>query len=106
MKIVSKTHTNDLGDGPIEPGTAFECGDAAAREKIAAGRARGADEEPLTGNAPDRLEAITDAIVGLDEEDESLWMGDGRPKVEAVTAAFGASVTADERDAAWASLQD
>lgn len=48
----------------------------------------------------ERLAAIRAAIDGLDKEDESLWMADGRPKVDAVSKITGWLVTASERDEA------
>ena len=46
MKIVSKTHTHDMGPGRVyPPDTVFDCPAEAARRKIEAGTAREADED-------------------------------------------------------------
>ena len=55
------------------------------------------------------LEKITEAILNLDADNPEHFLGDGRPNVKAINELvaedLGRSVTADERDAAWAALQ-
>ena len=67
----------------------------------------GGGESPEAGAAD--LEKITEAILNLDADNSEHFLGDGRPNVKAinelVAEELGRSVTADERDAAWAALQ-
>ncbi|WP_435626977.1 hypothetical protein [Candidatus Ferrigenium straubiae] len=65
------------------------------------------------GNAPvvptdpaERIAAIKDAIGKLDKADAALWTNSGMPKVPAISAVIGWEITAAERDAAWAEIQD
>lgn len=121
MKIVSDTHTQDTPTGLVPPGTVFECPDSIAKQKIAQGSAREATENDMaaavpavsegdggdgSGNDDDRSDKIVDAVMGLDENDKSLWTSDGKPKTEAITAVTGFAVTATERDEAWTLVQD
>lgn len=76
-------------------------GDEAIRAKV--GRAGGARPEQ---SATSRAAAIADAIKGLDRADESKWTKSGKPTTEALEAVLGFSVTASERDAAHAAMED
>ena len=53
-----------------------------------------------------RAAAIAGAIEGLDRADESKWTKSGKPTTEALEAVLGFSVTADERDAAYAAMEE
>ena len=53
-----------------------------------------------------RASAIADAIARIDRADESKWTKAGKPTTEALEAVLGFAVTADERDAAWAKMED
>ena len=75
------------------------------------GAGDGAGNSASTGTtAPEdpalRLEAIRTAIGKMDKEDASLWTNDGKPKTDAVSAIVGWPVTAAERDAAIAPVED
>lgn len=48
-----------------------------------------------------RMGNIVRAIGLLNKDDSDLWLRDGKPAAEAVAAATGFPVTAEERDAAW-----
>lgn len=50
----------------------------------------------------DNSSQIQAAMRQLDTADATLWLKDGRPKTEAVSAVAGFAVSAAERDAAWA----
>lgn len=52
-----------------------------------------------------RLAAIVAAIGQLDKENPDLWLKDGKPDLAAIVEITGWQVSADERNAAWASLQ-
>ncbi len=65
------------------------------------------------GNAPivptdpaERIAAIKDAISHLAAADSSMWTSSGLPKVPAIVVVTGWEITAAERDAAWAEIQD
>jgi hypothetical protein len=45
--------------------------------------------------------ALSNAISGLEKTDQSLWMKDGRPRTEALSATVGHRITAKQRDQAW-----
>ena len=51
------------------------------------------------------LPAICEAIATLNTEDADAWTTDGKPQVSAIEAYLEYGVSADDRDAAWASLQ-
>lgn len=75
------------------------------------GSGDGADNSASTGTtAPEdpalRLEAIRAAISKMDKQDASLWTNDGKPKTDAVSTIVGWAVTAAERDAAIAPVED
>ena len=71
--------------------------------------------EPTTASAPpadtapedasERLAAITTAIGQLDPDNAGLWLKDGKPKSDAISAVLGWPVSAAERDAAWNLIQ-
>ncbi len=130
MQIVSDTHTQGVrGEKPhvivyIPPGTPFECPDEIALTKIAEGRARAvtavdiartqhvadpvggeSDPESTEGTSDERFDELVGACLELDSADTSLFLADGRPKVEALAKVLGGAVTAEERDLAWASIQ-
>jgi hypothetical protein len=80
------------------------------------------DAEPLLGHtlvlkaaaaAPDtgptdpakRAATVKAAIAKLDKDDKNAWMKDGRPNLDALSAAAVFRVTAAERDQALAELQ-
>lgn len=124
MEIVSDRYTQRVKRGPKEieylaPGTVFECPDEIAREKIASGRFRrptatdrAKAEEAETATGPDsdegqvgELDEVVAAILEL-EEGEANYLGDGRPRTGALSKALGRTVSAEERDRAWAELQD
>ena len=118
MKIVSDNYSNVVKIGgekvTIPPGIAFDCPKKAALEKIKAGRARKANArdgavatEAVTEPDPsgdNRSDDIQTAIIALDEEDESLWLDNGKPRTEALAAVLDGPVSAAERDEAWEAL--
>jgi hypothetical protein len=53
-------------------------------------------------DAKERLAAIVTAIGKIDLNNTDLWLKDGKPASEAIAAVLGWSVTAAERNAAWA----
>lgn len=61
---------------------------------------------PLRGEltAEERLAAITTAIGSLDPDNGDLWLRDGRPDASALTEITGWTVSAAERNAAWAAM--
>ena len=52
-----------------------------------------------------RSEAIHNAILSLDTDDETLWTKGGVPQVKAIEAEVGFDIQAKERDEAWAKIQ-
>lgn len=65
----------------------------------------------LTGEVDEQVDAgkisdIVEAIGQLDEEDDSLWTGDGRPQLNALSEALGRKVSGKERNMAWVEYQD
>jgi len=67
----------------------------------------GAEGEKADGKAEDdmseKLQQITDAIKTLNPED---FTGGGKPKVEALEAALGFDISAQERDDAWQTYRE
>lgn len=55
-------------------------------------------------DANERLVLIKDAIGKMDKENVDIWLKDGKPAAEEISAITGWVVTAAERDAAWADL--
>lgn len=120
MKLISRTHVHDLGDGPIPRGKAFECDDKVAREKIAKGTAEAFDKADAenadsgdgdgggSDSAEDRLDKIVDAVMGLDSAEDApdLYTSAGSPTTKVLSDAVGFTVTSQERDAAWATFQE
>jgi hypothetical protein len=85
----------DLEDGHAEPlKTVNAIGEPQAASKPAS----------VVPVGDDKAEAIKAAIATLDANNTDAWMGDGKPKTEAIGAITGWKVTAAERDAAWAAL--
>lgn len=90
-----------------EPGTSIALSDEQAEHLLAAKAITGP-----TGDAPsnvptdaaERLAAITTAISQLDPNNTDQWLKDGKPSGEAIAAVLGWSITAAERNAAWATL--
>lgn len=63
------------------------------------------EQEPVATQAVSaNSDLIQAAIRQLDAADTTLWLKDGRPKTEAVSAVAGFAVSAAERDAAWAAV--
>jgi len=64
---------------------------------------------PSTPAAPTdpakRQSAIIAAIATLDANDGDLWLRDGRPDASVLADLLGWSVSAAERNAAWAAMQ-
>lgn len=63
----------------------------------------GGSEEDSTSDGPtpeERAHAIREAVESFDDEDDSLWTDSNDPKVSAVTAAVGFSVSRKEISAA------
>jgi len=52
-----------------------------------------------------RIAAIKVAIGQLDNSDAALWKNDGAPNTTAIVALTGFTVSAAERNAAWAEIQ-
>ena len=68
-----------------------------------------APEGARNNGAPEGAEkdaAIRAAIEALDPADESAWTKAGAPATDALEAALGFKVSAAERDAAWAAIED
>ena len=64
-------------------------------------------EKPTVEDITD--EVIIEAIMALDEKDESLWTKSGTPKTDAIAKQLGveaAAIKAADRDAAWRMIQD
>lgn len=95
-----------------EPGSTIVLDEKAAEAlltvnavEIDAGAPAIEDDVVVPTNAEERLTAITTAIGQLDPNDQDLWLKDGRPSGEAIAAVLGWTVTAAERNAAWATMQ-
>lgn len=95
-------------------GTDYESGDTIGltdKEAVDLIAVQAINENPL-GDAPTNAEATNDpaklqdeivaAISKLDKAAADLWLKNGLPKTEAVSAITGFAVSAAERDAAWA----
>ncbi|MBI5919014.1 MAG: hypothetical protein HY849_06535 [Nitrosomonadales bacterium] len=52
-----------------------------------------------------RVAAIKDVIASLDKSNADLWLGSGAPKVSAIEAVTGWTLSGAERDAAWSDSQ-
>lgn len=89
------TAPTGTGDGADNLAAAF------AQVAASAGTGVTVPEDPAL-----RLEAIRTAISKMDKQDASLWTNDGKPKTDAVSAIVGWPVTAAERDAAIAPVED
>jgi len=112
MRIVSDNCTQHLRQKDnsireVPPGTAFDCPDDVAVEKMALGLARlpvpAVEGVPASeaGEDTGADAAVDDDIVGA-----ILEIGrDEKPSVAEVSKLVGRTVTAAERDAAWASIQ-
>jgi hypothetical protein len=64
------------------------------------------DVAPIEPTDPkERLAAITGAIGQIDPNNQDLWLKDGKPSSEAIVAVLGWTISAAERNVAWAALQ-
>ena len=92
----------------LPPGRVYhDVPDPVAKQAVEDGTAEwwGAPQ-PTTGDPPaERIAAVRGAIEQLDATDDSLWSSDGKPKTAALTAELGDTVTAAERDVAFAAMQ-
>jgi len=57
-----------------------------------------------TGIDPERLEALINAVMEVDDNNDALWTTNGAPKVSAVKAIIDGDVSADEVEAAWSEI--
>lgn len=81
-------------------GQVVDVDDAIARKLISSGAGEKTEEDAdITSYT--KAQIIT-AIDGLDIEDEALWTKDGIPKIPGIEDALGGSITAAQRDEAWA----
>lgn len=91
----------------FEPGSTIDLSDGAAELLYAAG-AISAPTGEASSEAPtaaaERLAAITTAIGQLDPNNLDVWLKDGKPDTGAIAALTGWTVSAAERNAAWAAL--
>jgi len=61
---------------------------------------------PVTPADPaERQAAIVAAIEKLNVDNPDVWLRDGRPNASSLTEIVGWTVSAAERDAAWAAIQ-
>lgn len=96
--------------GTVLPMTRAEANEAwASGQWEEAAPAPPEDAAPSDEAAPEEEACCADpelvaAILGLDPDDAALWTSDGRPQVSALATAVGRTVTAVERDAAWAAV--
>lgn len=82
-------------------------GDAAQGSDVTGTASPAADaieEGAAATDGEQRRKDIGLAIGMLDQANPEHWLKDGRPNVTAVSAVSGLTVTAEERDAVWASL--
>jgi len=56
------------------------------------------------GIDPERLEALINAVMEVDDNNDALWTTNGAPKVSAVKAIIDGDVSADEVEAAWSEI--
>lgn len=82
----------------FEAGASIDLDDSQAEPLLKVGAIAGVD-----ANA--RPAAIIAAIGQLDKDNPDLWLKDGKPDTNAIAEITGWSVSAAERNAAWASLQ-
>jgi len=67
----------------------------------------GGNEEQLGAEqAAARVEQIKAAIATLEEGNEKHWTKDGKPDASVLTEKVGSKVSAKERDAVWAEMQE
>lgn len=59
------------------------------------------DSEDLAVGAAELVEAVADAIAGIDPARSELWTKNKGPKVTALEAVLGFQITEAERDSAW-----
>ncbi len=52
------------------------------------------------------IDDVRDAIGLLDRNDKNAWTKERKPRVEAIEAVLGTPVTDDQRDAAWALINE
>lgn len=90
----------------IPPGSTIELDDKQAEALIAckAIEADGKAAVVAPTDPAERQAAIVAAIATLDADNGDLWLKDGKPNADAINAVLGYTVTAAERNAAWAEI--
>lgn len=84
---------------PAEVGGLVESGSAEPLDGVAAEAVSLAPTDPAARKA-----AILDAIAQLDADNPDVWLRDGRPDAAALAEIAGWTVSAAERNAAWAAI--
>lgn len=97
-------HTGEYGGRYYGAGCRETMSVAEAAARAADWREAPAPAAPPSA-APPPAGDLAAAIAALDPAEAGQWTTDGRPQVAALAAAAGRSVTAQERDEAWASYQ-
>ncbi len=105
--VITAIHT----DRRYEPGATIDLDEADASaliavqaiDAVAVGEVAGGSVAPA--DPAERQTAITAAIGQLDPNDPDVWLRDGRPDTAALAAITGWTVSAAERNAAWAAMQ-
>ena len=99
------------GSDWISAGTVFECRSSAVEDLTRHGLIADAEEESPESPAKDgkpretkeaEPASLVSLILDLDRSDKTLWMKDGRPRVDALPE----GTTGKERDEAWESAKD
>ena len=93
-----------LPDGIRQEGETVELDEQAAAELIALGAVTAVKD--IAPDSGERAAAIQTAIANLDPENTENWLKDGRPTAGPLSAALGFTVSAADRDAAWAAFQE
>lgn len=102
--VLTAIHT----DRRYEPGEMIDLGEVDAAALIAVRAIDAVAVGEVSGTPPDpdaRQAAIVDAIAQLDADNPDVWLRDGKPDAAALAEITGWTVSAAERNAAWASVQ-
>lgn len=88
------------------PGEVVDLDDLEAMDLIERGIAKKYDPATAAIAATEgRSGKIQAAITELDDANEELWTGSGKPKTSAIAEVLGEPVSSEERDEAWKSMQ-
>ncbi|MBF0370982.1 MAG: hypothetical protein HQL52_16155 [Magnetococcales bacterium] len=89
-------------DGTLHPsGTVIEMDPTQAAELLATGVLKAPPVRAAEGSDHTAETPVSAAISRLDPDNPSHWTRDGKPRIEALSAILGRSVSGGERNKAW-----